>query len=969
MKKKILILDTFALIFRAYYALFRKPLRTSQGKPSSAIFGFVRMLMKALDDIQPDYLVLALESKASTFRQKLYSEYKSNREETPEDLKLQIPKTIELIQKFHLALLQKEEFEADDIIGTVCERYKSDSSLEIYVLTGDKDLLQLIEGNVRVLMIQEGELVEYDREKVKEKWKVYPKQMIDLLALMGDSSDNVPGVLGVGIKTAQNLIHQFESLEKLYQDLDRVPSNRIRSLLLEGRESAFLSQKLIQIERNIDLKMNLQDFQNTDLNQAGAIEFLKEYEFHSILKDPRFHKKIENGTGKKEQKEQKKTIAKQVIQKEVFSETEILNSVSSNLSPILFSNFSPKSVRYKLIVSKSDFSALMKYLKSVRLLSIDLESTSTNPLQAEIIGIALSPKPEEGYFIPILPSQEFQEKSNSEDLLLDLSKGTSWNEALIDRDLTNQEIVEGVRNICEDRSIAKLGQNIKYDLLLLQRNWEIDIEPIVFDTMLASYLLDPRRRSHGLDFLAGEFLNYKTIRYSELVGKKETLLDQDLEKVFHYACEDADITFRLYEKFKPMMDDAAFSDLYYNIEVPLLKVLAGMELFGVKISKEHFHKMSLDLEQKLKDLEKEIWSSSGERFNLNSPKQVSEILFTKLGLKPKRKIKTGFSTDISVLEELSGENQVAHSLLEYRKLMKLKSAYLDSIPKLIDAKTKRVHTSFNQTITQTGRLSSNQPNLQNIPIKEELGRSIRSGFIANEGVGSKSEKLILSADYSQIELRILAHMSQDFQLIEAYQQDKDIHSRTASLIFSVPESEVNEDQRRVAKTINFSVIYGVGPHALSQALHISFERAKNFIRQYFEQYSKVREYMEQQKKQAREKGFVETLFHRIRYIPEIHSANQRERSMGERIAINTPIQGTSADIIKRAMVNLFKAIHEEKLRSHMMIQVHDELVFEVEDSELERLKRLVREKMESAVELSVPLKVSIGYGKNWEQAH
>ncbi|MDH4128156.1 MAG: DNA polymerase I, partial [Spirochaetota bacterium] len=513
-----------------------------------------------------------------------------------------------------------------------------------------------------------------------------------------------------------------------------------------------------------------------------------------------------------------------------------------------------------------------------------------------------------------------------------------------------------------DVNIKKIGQNIKYDYIILKR-YGIEIKSIVFDTMIASYVLDPGRRSHGMDYLAEELLNYKTIHYKDIVVKGNTLLDVDFSTVVQYASEDADITFRLYEKFKPMIDSSSFKDLYYNVELPLITVLARIELNGVNINPDYFRKMSKEIDERLKYLEKEIWELSDRVFNINSTKQLGEVLFIKLGLKPKKKTKTGFSTDVSVLEELAEEHQVPFLLLEYRKLVKLKTAYLDSIPKLINKNTNRVHTSFNQTITQTGRLSSNNPNLQNIPIKEEVGRAIRKGFIAQD------KNYIMSADYSQIELRILAHVSQDSKLIKAYKEDLDIHVQTASLIFRKPESEINNDERRIAKTINFSVIYGIGARKLAKDLKISTKLAKDFIDHYFREYAGVINYIEKQKKLCFEQGFVETIFHRIRYIPEIKSSNNRDRSFGERLAVNTPIQGTSADLIKMAMVNIDKELQEKKLKSMMTIQVHDELVFEVPENELGIMKELVVRNMESVAKLSIPLKVSISYGLNWDEAH
>ena len=911
-RKKLLIVDSFALIFRAFYAFIKNPLRTSRGEPTSAIFGFVRMLIKVIKDYQPDYLVMALDSPGKTFRNDIYEEYKANRKDTPEDLKIQIPQIIELIDKFKVASLIKEGFEADDIIGTLCEKYKNTEDVDIYVVTGDKDILQLVEGNIRVLTTSKGisELKEYDREAVKEKWGVYPENIVELFALMGDSSDNVPGVKGVGPKSALDLLEQYHNLEGIYENIEKITKKKLKENLIEFHANAVLSKELVTIDRHVPLDLALEDFANTDLAQEEAVEALKSFELHSVLKDEVF---VRGG----------------------FSDT----SDTPDLNGMPTKDDTLKRVPnedYKAILTVKDWQAVQKEISDSGLVSIDLETTSENPNLAEIIGISFSTKEKTGYYLP-LAHEVAQE---------------------IERDV----ILADLKRLCEDKEVRKIGQNIKYDYMILRR-YGIECCSIIFDTMIASYILNPARKSHGMDHLAMEFLGHHTIKYKDIVGKGETLLDVDFDMVVQYAAEDADITLRLYQIFKPAIDSSSMRDLYYNVELPLVTVLGRIELAGVVIDKNYFRTMSQDFAERLNLLESEIWELSGQEFNINSTKQLSEILFTKLGLEAKKKTSTGFSTDVSVLEKLAEEHQVPLLLLEFRKLTKLKSAYLDSIPKLINKLTGRVHTSFNQTVTQTGRLSSNKPNLQNIPIKEDIGRAIRKGFLAREG------NYIMSADYSQIELRILAHMSQDPALLKAYQEDRDIHTQTAALIFGKPESTVDQDERRIAKTINFSVIYGIGSQALAKDLKISAKQAKTFIDQYFKEYRGVRDYIDRQKELAHEQGYVETMFHRIRYLPEIKSSNKREISFGERLAVNTPIQGTSADIIKMAMIEIDREIEKNHMKSLMTIQVHDELVFELPENELDTMKSLVREKMESATTLSVPLKVSLSYGLNWEEAH
>ncbi len=926
MNKKILIIDTFAIIFRAFYAFIKNPLRTSKGIPTSAIFGFLRMIIKILKTYNPEYLVFALDSPDKTFRHKIYTEYKANRVTPPDDLKVQIPLILELITKMQFHSIQYNGYEADDVIGTLCTRLKNEKDMDVWVVTGDKDILQLVEGNIKVITTSKGitETVIYDSEKVKERWGVYPDKIIDLFALMGDSSDNIPGVKGIGPKTAQELIENYNSLEGIYQNIDGISKKKIKENLIQYEADALLSRELVTIKTDLDFPLNLTDFEWNHLSYENIIPFFEEYELHSILKD------------------------------EFFSNTkQDLNQVPDKKLDIAKSQMNMNNRgTYHLISKKSLFDQLINDINKSKYLSIDLETTSEDPMKARIIGISFCIESGIAYFVPVYPDGDS-----------DLFDTHAWKDYLKDYDIDLRYLKSQLKMICEDKTIQKIGQNIKYDYMVFKRDWDITIHPIYFDTMIASYVLDTGRSSHGMDYLAESLLNYKTVKYKDIVDKGKTLLDVDLPVVSHYAGEDADITYRLYKLFKPQIDNSVMKDLYYSIELPLIEVLAHMEIAGVSIDQTHFKSMSKDIKQRLDSLQKEIWELSGREFNINSTQQLSEILFTKLGLKHGKKTKTGYSTDVDVLEELANEHQVPMHLLEYRKLAKLKSAYLDSIPKMIDENTHRIHTSFNQTIAQTGRLSSIKPNLQNIPIKEEIGRNIRKGFLAHKGF------YIISADYSQIELRILAHMSQDEMLLKAYCEDRDLHTQTASLIYEKVEADISSDERRIAKTINFSVIYGIGARALAKDLKIPNSDAKKFIDQFFKAYSGVTHYIDQQKKLAYEQGYVETLFHRIRYIPEIRSSNNRNRSYGERLAVNTPIQGSSADIIKIAMINIHKDIQQKNLQTMMTIQVHDELVFEVPERELDIMKSIIVDRMQNAVKLSVPLKVSISNGRNWDEAH
>ncbi len=935
--KKVLVIDGFALIFRAFYAFIKNPLKTSNGRPTSAIFGFLRMMIKIIKTYSPDYLVVALDSPGDTFRHEMFHEYKANRPEPPDDLKLQIPLVIEMIDKLGLASLQKPGYEADDIIGTLCHNFR-DKELDVYVVTGDKDILQLVGGNIIVLTTTKGisEVKEYDSETVKEKWGVYPERIIDLFALMGDSSDNIPGVKGVGPKSALALLQSYETLEGVYEKVDELTKKKLKENLIKNKDNAFLSKKLVTINRAVPMDYTLEDFSNTNIAQQEGIDFIKDFELHSVLKDDIFQ------TADNDNK-----ITKLDIKVTTPSESVEIEPITVKVAP---------KGNYTAILNKKDFLDLIEEIKKAKLLSIDLETTSENPHLAEIIGIAFAIEPEKGYFLPV-------KLEANEDLFGSYFGKSVWESDLSNYDLDNNSIFHEIKQICEDPNIQKIGQNIKYDYMVLKRCQNIDIKPISFDVMLASYLLNPGRQSHGMDHLAQVFLQYPTVKYKDLVAKGQTLLDVNLNTVVNYAAEDADITLRLYDLLKPKIDASIFKDLYYDVELPLVSVLTRMELSGVEIDAKYLKTMSAEIKDRLGLLEKKIWSLAGEEFNINSTKQLAEILFNKLGLKPGKKNKTGYSTDVSVLEELADKHQVPSYLVEYRKLKKLKSGYLDSLPKLINNNSGRIHTSFNQTITQTGRLSSNNPNLQNIPIKEELGRAIRKGFVA------KSNHVIMSADYSQIELRILAHITEDPKLISAYQHDRDIHSQTASLIFKKSLDDITPDERRIAKTINFSVIYGIGASALAKDLKITSKLAKEFIENYFVEYEGVKTYIDKQKKLAHEQGFVETLLNRIRYVPEIYSKNRRDISFGERLAVNTPIQGTSADLIKIAMVEIDKEIQQRNLKSIMTIQVHDELVFEVAAEELDIMKELVIHKMESVAKLSIPLKVSLAYGNNWEEAH
>ncbi len=910
-KRKIILVDGFALVFKAYYAFISNPLKTSNGKPTSILFGFMRMLMKTIKELNPDYLVVALESEQKTFRSEIYPEYKANRPEPPDDLKMQIPWLITLFEKFNIPSISVQGYEADDVIATLATEYKNKSHIDVYILSSDKDLMQLVGGNVKCITGSRGvtDIKILDEKGVEEKIGVRPEKILDFLALTGDSADNIPGVKGVGKKTAAKLLSQFDSLDEMYEHLDRI-KGKVKDNIARAREDVKISKKLLRLETSLDIDKELSNYTLPDFNNERGIEYLKQFELTSLLKDPLF-KGID--TEKREPRSDKRG-EKQEQKKEA------------------------EKGNYKAILKKSELVDLFDKIKHKKQLCVDTETTNENPIIADLIGVSFCFEGKTGYYVPLEHNQ--------------------------DKDFGNEYFLDKLKTLLENNEIKLIGQNIKYDFLVLKK-YGITMNNVYFDTIIASYVLDSSRSKHNLDFLASFFLNYETSKYSQLVNTKkgETLLDVDFDMVVEYACEDADITFRLYEIFKPKIEENNLEQVFYDIDMPLVKILADMEYQGVLINVEQMNKMSEDFGIKIEEIRKEIFSHTGYEFNVNSTQQLSKALFEDLKLSPKRKTKTGYSTDNQVLEELKGEHQIIQNIIEYRKLSKMKNTYLDSLPAMINEKTNRIHATFNQTVTATGRLSSSNPNLQNIPIRGETGSEIRSCFIPASGYK------IMSADYSQIELRILAHVTKDNMLVKAYQNGKDIHTQTASLIYDVPEDKVDSEMRSAAKTVNFAVIYGRGARNLSKDLNISVDEAQEFRNKYFEKYYGVNSYIETVREKSRDSGFVRTLFGRVRYLPGYASSNQRDIAGAERIAFNTIIQGTSADIIKIAMKNINNSFNEKGLKSKMLIQVHDELVFEVHENEIDKVKEIIKNEMENATDLDVPLIVNIGFGNNWDEAH
>ncbi|MCU0846862.1 MAG: DNA polymerase I [Spirochaetes bacterium] len=901
MKKKLYIVDGHALCYRAYFAFIKNPLINSDGQNTSAIFGFARMLLKLIKEEKPDYIAVAFDPPKKSFRFELYPEYKANRQKMPPDLKSQVEEIKNLVDVLGIKRLMEMDYEADDILGTVAKNLAS-RDMEVMLVTGDKDAYQLVGPNVRIYANKKGitEYEIYDEKEVKSKLGLPPGKVIDYMALTGDSSDNVPGVKGIGEKTAQKLIESFGSLEKLYERIDEIKGKQ-KELLIAQRDMAFLSRTLVTIKTDIPVDLDVESMKIPEIFNDETKEYFRKMEMPSIIRD--------------------------------FFGGE---------TPVEKPDRKPEKKDYRIIRTEEDLMEMLRLVNAKGEVSIDTETTSISPVEAELVGASFSIEEREGWYLPVMSGGMFSEKH------IDPSRS-----------------LELLRPMVEDPKIRKIGQNIKYDIIVFS-NHGMEMKGVYFDTMVASYVLNPSERRHNLDDLAEEHLNYKTITYKELTGTGKNavpLVEVPLERVAEYAIEDADITWRLYLIFMDRLGEQEMEKLFYDIEMPLVPVLAEMEKAGVRIDPKYFAKLGRQNEKMLTEVERKIYRAAGQEFNINSTRELSVILFEKLGLKPQKKTKTGFSTDIQVLENLKGVHPVIDDLISYRTLSKLKNTYIDSLPKIISPKTGRIHTSYNQTVVATGRLSSSDPNLQNIPVRDEFGKNIRKGFIPAEGF------VMMSADYSQIELRLAAHLSGDKNMISAFKSGIDIHNMTASSVFGVSIDRVTPDMRRQAKIINFATIYGVSPYGLSQQADIGIREAAEFIRIYYETYPGFKEFIEKTIAFAREKGYVQTLLGRRRYIPDISSDISFRREGAERVAINTPIQGTSADMIKIAMINIADKTVRAGMGSRMILQVHDELVFEVPSGEREGIEELVKTEMENALRLSVPIVVDVGWGNNWDEAH
>ncbi|MEW6510345.1 MAG: DNA polymerase I [Bacteroidota bacterium] len=935
--ERLFLLDGMALAYRAYFSFISRPLINSKGVNTSAVYGFVTMLMKILEEEKPEHVAVVFDTKEPTFRHEMYPDYKATRQKMPETMAAQMEILKEVVRAFNTPLLELPGFEADDIIGTLARRAEREGVLTMMV-TGDKDFMQLISPLVKMYRPGKsgGDAEVVEESGVLEKFGVTPDKVIDVLGLIGDTSDNVPGVPGVGEKTAIPLIQRYGSIEELYRHAEEIPQKGLREKLLKNRELAILSKRLVTIDTQVPLEVDFHSLRASRRDTPRLIRLFGELEF--------------------------KSLAGRLRDTEPFDELEPAPLSTPEAEVAAITDIRSDQHTYRCVTTEEELNALCAELAASSLIVFDTETTSTDPLRAELVGLSFCAKERSAWYVPVRQPPSAQAGGAG------LFGGGNENavqhnhtvEAL-DRDL----VLDTLKSVFESSAIRKAGQNIKYDTLVLM-NHGIGVEGIDFDTMVASYVLRADGQ-HNLDALAMEFLRYKMISYEDLVGKgkqAKPITEVPLEAITDYSAEDADMTFRIRELQIPRLQQLDLLKLCEQIEFPLIPALARMEFEGITLDVAYLADMSKEMERLLENLVGEIHRLAGGAFNINSTPQLREVLFTRLGLPTARRTKTGFSTDVAVLETLRGKHPIIEKLLEYRQLTKLKSTYIDALPSLINPKTGRVHTSFNQTVAATGRLSSSDPNLQNIPIRTEIGRSIRKAFVPRTP-GS----VLMSADYSQIELRIMAHMSGDEGLLAAFRNDEDIHASTASRVFGVAPGDVTREMRRKAKEVNFGIMYGIGPFGLSGRLEISQTEAREIIARYFSRFPRVKEYITSTLEGARQQGYVATLTGRRRYLPDITSRNQNIRGNAERQAINMPIQGTAADLIKLAMIRLDDAIRRKGLRSRMLLQVHDELLLEVPKGEMNEAEDLVRGTMQNAMQLSVPLKVDVGTGSNWLEAH
>ena len=922
--KNLFLLDAYALIYRGYYAFIKNPRINSKGTDTSAILGFMNSLFDIIRTQNPDYLAVAFDKGGSVTRSEMFEEYKSNRDKTPEPILVAIPYIKEILKGMKIPILEKEGFEADDIIGTVAKDAE-ENNFKVYMVTPDKDFAQLVSNNIFLCKpARMGNSMEiWGVDEVKDKFEVgSPDQVIDYLGMMGDSVDNIPGLPGVGDKTAKKFIKQYGSLENLLQNAHKV-TGKLGEKIIENKELGVLSKKLAKIILDVPIDYNLDEFKLSDPDKEKVLKVFDELEFKRIKET--FFKIFGTNSIKSQEK------GAEAVQGDLFSETYNLKSNIDNLNDL-------KST-YQKVESFEELNLLVDKMMKQEVVAFDTETEGLNAFETNIVGISFSWKKGIGYYLPITNNKSVHEKS-----------------------------FEILKPFFESTEIIKVGHNIKFDIQVLKK-YNINVSYPIYDTMVAHYLINPDMR-HNLDTLSESYLNYSPISIESLIGKKGknqiSMRDVSIDEITNYSSEDADITLQLKGVFDKEIEVNNFNKIFYDIEIPMINVLSDMETEGIKIDTSYLKKLDKEFEEDLGKLKKEIFKKAGEEFNLNSPKQLGEILFDKLKLVSKaKKTKTGqYSTSEEVLSSLANDHKIIEKILEWRSLDKLQNTYVKSLPKEVSRLTNRVHSSFNQTVTTTGRLSSNNPNLQNIPIRTANGQKIRRAFIPRN-----SDYILMAADYSQIELRVIASISNEENMIDAFTNNQDIHTMTASKIYNVDPENVTREQRGNAKTVNFGIIYGVSAFGLSQQTDLNRSESKVMIDNYFLNYPGLKKYMSDQIDFARNNGYVETIMGRRRYLQNINSQNNMLRSSAERNAINAPIQGSAADIIKIAMININSEFKKQSLKSKMLLQVHDELVFDVHNSEKDQIKDIVKTTMESAVKLKVPLKIDLEFGKNWLEAH
>ena len=950
--KKLFLLDAYALIYRAYYAFIKNPRINSKGFNTSAVLGFVNTLEDVLKKEAPSHIGVAFDPSGPTFRHEAYEQYKAQREETPEAIRLSVPIIKDIIRAYRIPILEVAGYEADDVIGTLATE-AGKQGITTYMMTPDKDYGQLVSENVFMYRPKYGdkEFEVMGVEQVKEKFKITsPTQVIDMLGLMGDSSDNIPGCPGVGEKTAQKLIEQFGSIEELLEHTNEL-KGALKTKIETNKEQILFSKFLATIKTDVPIQLNMEELKREQADEATLRKIFEEMEFRTLI-ERIFPKEIKNTPSEKvapakanQQSDlfggqlslfdapQTKTTGSQGNLFDEFTDSGQGDSFFSNLASLKTTLHD-----YQLIDTEDKRRNFLQIITTKEIFSLDTETTGTDPISAELVGMSFSYAENQAFYVPV-PAER--------------------SEAL--------KIVNEFKELLENENTLKVGQNIKYDMLVLS-NYGVEVRGPMFDTMIAHYVLQPELR-HNMDYLAEIYLNYRTIAIEELIGtkgkKQGNMRDLTPEQVYEYACEDADITLKLKNILAKELEEQGASTLFYNIEMPLVPVLAYMERNGVCLNTEALKETSRHFTIRMNQIEEEVYQLAGTTFNISSPKQVGEILFERLKITDKaKKTKTGqYVTSEEVLEGLRNKHEIVGKILDYRGLKKLLSTYIDALPQLINPQTGKIHTSFNQTVTATGRLSSSNPNLQNIPIRNEDGKEIRRAFVPEEGC------LFFSADYSQIELRIMAHLSKDKHMIEAFHEGNDIHAATAAKVFKTDINEVNREQRSKAKTANFGIIYGISVFGLAERMNVPRSEAKELIDGYFQTYPQIKDYMDKSIEEARNKGYIETIFGRKRFLPDIHSHNAVVRGYAERNAINAPIQGSAADIIKVAMINIFQRFQTEDIRSKMILQVHDELNFSVYPDEKDKVQQIVIEEMEKAYTMEVPLKADCGWGANWLEAH